>query len=174
LNGTSICFSAPAVGVEHDAGSREHRANAGLGGRRRFRFPRDAGSGEEVGARRAFFGEDFVAAVSVVADRRTRHEHARLALATRDGGREHGRAAHATVADAALLLAGPSVLADALTREVHDRVEPFERRRVDTTGFGVPADRVTRGDTAAFKPEHRWPSARNDFDSALPISPLAP
>ena len=103
------------------------------------RFPRDADLGEEVVAGRALLGEDLVAAVAVVPDRRRRHEHLRLALPARDRAREHRGAAHAAVADALLLLVGPALLADALAREVHDRVDTFERGRVDAPRVRDPS-----------------------------------
>ena len=68
-----------AVRGEHDAGADGHTADPGVGRRRRLRLPRDARPrrGSRRRARSASVSA-LVAAVAVVADRRTRHEHLRL------------------------------------------------------------------------------------------------
>ena len=53
-----------------------------------------------------------------------------------------------------LLLVGPALVADALAREVDDRVDAFERGRVDQPRLGIPPDVVTGGDAAALQPQH--------------------
>ena len=127
---------------EHDPGADVHGADAGVDCRLRLRLPSLHDAREEVVARRAVLGEDFVAARAVVPDRRTGHEHAWLVLATRDRTGEHGRALHAALEDAVLLLVGPALVADPLAREVHHRVDALERGRVDQTGLGIPPDVV--------------------------------
>src|SRR5207253_6116374 len=105
--------------------------------------------GEEAVARWAVLGEHFVAAVSVVPDGRGRHEDARLALAARHcGGKQRG-ALRAALQDATFLLDGPPTLADAFTREVNDRVDPFQRRRVDAARIRIPTDLVAAADPTA-------------------------
>ena len=116
----------------------------GVGRGPRLGFPRLAHVGEEVVARRALLGEHLVAAVAVVTDRRRRHEHARLALAARDRGREHRVPRTRLSRMRRFCSSVQRLLADALAREVHDRVDTFERGRVDATGVGIPADRRRR------------------------------
>ena len=38
--------------------------------------------------------------------------------------------------------------------EVDDRVDAFERGRIDASGFGIPADLVVAGDPAADESQH--------------------
>ena len=114
-------------------GADEHRAHARVGAGAVAASHVDD-IGEEVGAGRALLGEDLVAAVAaVVADRRRGHEHARLAFPARDRARDQSGAALAAVTDLLLLLVGPAMLGDALAGQVHDRVDTFERGRIDAS-----------------------------------------
>ena len=66
------------------------------------------------------------------------------------------------------------LLADPLAREVHHRVDAFERGRVDQPGLGIPPDVVARGDAAALQPQHPVTGPAELAARALPMSPLAP
>ena len=121
--------------------------------------------------RRARLGEHLVAAVAVEADRAPRHEHRRLRRQPGDRGRDQLGAPHAALEDPLLLLRRPLLLAEALAREVHHRVDAVERVAVDRPGHRIPPHVGIR---SAPDRDDRSPRARKRRASAVPISPLAP
>src|SRR5204862_2135722 len=76
------------------------------------------------------------------------------AVTARDRARDRRGAAYAALPYLLLLFVGPAVLADPFAREVYDRVDTFERGRVDATGHGVPTDRVDSGHATAREAQH--------------------
>ena len=97
-----------APGAEHDSCPDVCGANVGLhGGRGRF-LPLPANLSQKSCARRTSLSQPFVAAVTVVADRRRANKNPRLLLRPRQSRRQIQRPGHAAVVNLPLLGRAPS------------------------------------------------------------------
>ena len=174
LNGRSVLARAPPSGdctmpVRRKA-VRMPASTAGCGGR----FPGDTHLAEEVVPGPALLGEDLVAPIAVVPDRRAGHQHPGPVVETRQRGGEQGGGGGAGLEHDSLALVGPSLVADAGAREVDDRVDALEagqRRwypRPDASRSD-PARGVDRTTGTAV-----WPAPCRAPARALPMSPLEP
>src|SRR5262249_4782423 len=83
------------------------------------------------------------------------------------------RAAHATVAQPALVRRIPAPPADALAGEMDDGVEPFQRLALERPGRRVPAEIGGRWRGAAREPQDvvPWPEVRDERRAQEPRRP---
>ena len=124
-NAGSMARKRAAIFAQHDADAKVHHANSSGSGGSRGIFPLLADVSEKALAGRAVFGQFFVAAIAVVADRRGRYENSRIAgLAKRlgSGSCQGSSALHAALAHLALELLRPAA-GDVFAGEMHDGVE---------------------------------------------------
>jgi hypothetical protein len=145
-----------AAGAEHDARIDDAQAEVtrlfGLG------LPVDAQPRQKVVARAAGLVDAFPRAmVSVVADARDAHEHARLGRYAGDGLHEVLSRDDAAVADAALVGFREAHAYRALAGQVHDGVYAFERLGPGPELIRIPANArwMARAGVAARQHNHR-------------------
>ena len=139
LNGSSIWPSAPPSGLStmpmRRCTTRMPASRAGDG----RRFPGAGNLGQESDARRRRFVEQLISAITVVADRRRRDQHARRRVERGQRRAQALRPVHAAVPDARLARGRPPAAGDVLSREMDHGVDAVER-----TGRERPVRRIPR------------------------------
>ena len=117
-----------------------------LGGAHRFLFPVARELGEKAGARRRGLGEDLVAAIAVVADRRRADQDAGLRRQAADLVDQRARADDAAVAQLLAARRRPAPVGDRLAGQVDHDADAVERRGGRRPGDHVPGEqRHARG-----------------------------
>ncbi len=153
---------------ERPAVSRENHAEAKFDGAHAegfrasgFSLPVSGDTRKEIAAGRTVFGEFFVAAIAVIADRGGRDKDFRARLEARHRRDEIARGRDAARTKAGLALDGPASSSDGLAGQIDDRFSAgsrtleLARRRIpangDSQGFGSGAGNTIRAEKAAHR-----------------------
>ena len=156
-----------AIRRENDSETQHQRANAQALGLRDFRFPVTADLRKKIIARRGGFGERFVAAITVIANGRSRNEHARLLFQLRKARDKMAGRVDAAAAQNLFARGRPPAVGDGRAGQMHERVGAFQRM------FSA-AGPDCEGEPERTSRAMEWPSARSEFTSALPTMPDEP
>ena len=117
-----------------------HDSDAGIDGRLRRSLPLCADFGEKPATWKLRFTERLIAAIAVVANRRStnqnsrriRHRGERLAKSLRD--------IHSAIANAEFFCRRPATVGNVVPRQVDDRINTAKSGEIDQPGLRIPRD----------------------------------